>query len=638
MESHESATSVSIALVCTSLSNGLVCQVMSHIKTSNRRRSQAILAIQMTLLGLIGCQTASPGRSAPTQSDRLMNAYPELRGGRFALIADFEDQKQMQVVQVISVSDDAYCGLSSRGGRSATGAGSLMFTAGSNDDTVIIANKGGQSWYLKRDWRAYDLLLLSVDSPEDSLSLSVSISGGEADQRSTIFTNVPLDRGWNVLRLDLAEVGERVPLDDVREIRLNIKGTSTAVTLAIDDLVLTGHRESVFGDPTNTKGELYVQQVGRRIHIGAGGKFELTVGNGQIRAWHNLGDDPNRLRNLLYESSLGPNPVEINKSKAKPLSGLGETVVASHRILEANGVRVVLECEWRFVDDPSRARAGLDAAPFHRWRYTIYPTGQLYVLVESTSKTDDGWSPQIGLSVALASPSPGGIQTFIPQVQSQDPDPITETDPNPDYNPNENSDRDAPMFASLSNAAANAEFLFVPNLRAATSRFDEVVSMDGRSVTINAQDKRDDSPVKSWVSHIHLSQEATDLTKEARARAIDVAGVRSPVRIERGAPIESSVGIGRSDGFNAAEGCYAISPDAGRLRVVIEGGNRPIFSPSFCIPFEKGRESWVYVDHLTFHPVVTNERGQLIFQIPGVIEKKSEIEVLFRRPDPTRSP
>ncbi len=596
------------------------------------------------LLMLGGCQTASPGRSAPTQSDRLMNAYPELRGGRFALIADFEDAKQMQVIQVISVSDDAYCGLSSRGGRKETGTGSLTFTAGSEDDTVVIANKGGQDWYLKRDWRAYDLLMMSIKSPEDSLSLSVSIGGGAKGQGATIFTSVTLDRGWNVLRLDLAEVGERVPLDDVRELRLNIKGLSRATTIAIDDIVLTGHREVVFGDPANVDGNLYVQKIGRRFRIGAGGAFELTVGNGQIRGWYNLADDPNRLRNLLYESTLGPNPVEITGDGAHSLTGLGETVVAAHRVLEANAVRVVLECEWRFVDDSSRARAGLDAAPFQRWQYTIYPTGQLYVLVEATSQTDDGWSPQLGISVSLASPSQGGIQTFIPQMQSEDPDPDPDRNPDPDTDPDADTDpdtghdQDAPMFATLSNPAASADLLFVPNLLASTSRFVEAVSIDGRSVSITAQDARDDTPVKRWASHLHLSQRRTGSTEAAKARAADVAGVHSPVHIERGSAVVSSDGMIRADGFNVVEGCYAIVPDAGRLRVTVDGGRRPVFSPIFCIPAEQGRQAWVYVDHLTFKPVETNDLGQLLFQLPGVIDKKSEIEVLFRQPATTPSP
>jgi len=602
------------------------------IQGTSHRYSLIRLVLLSAFIMLGGCQTTSPGRSAPTQSDRLMNAYPELRGGRFALIADFEDVKQMQVIQVISVSDDAYCGLSSRGGRKETGVGSLTFTAGSEDDTVVIANKGGQDWYLKRDWRAYDLLMMSVKSPEDSLSLSVSIGGGVRGQRSTIFTTVPLDRGWNVLRLDLAEVGERVPLDDVGELRLSIKGLSRATTIAIDDVVLTGHREAVFGDPANVKGDLYVQRIGRRFRIGAGGKFELTVGNGQIRGWYNLADDPNRLRNLLYESTLGPNPVEITGDGVKSLSGLGETVVAAHRVLEANKVRVVLECEWRFVDDPSRARAGLDAAPFQRWQYTIYSTGQLYVLVEATSQTDDGWSPQLGISVSLASPKPGVIQTYIPQMQSEDPDP--DRDPDRDPNPDEVT----PMFATLSNPAASADLLFVPNLLAGTSRFVESVSMDGRSVTITAQDARDDALVKRWASHLHLSQRKTGSTETAKARAADVLGVYAPVHIERGVAVESSDGTIRADGFNVVEGCYAIAPDAGRVRIIVEGGRRPVFSPIFCIPAEQGRQAWVYVDHLTFETVETNDVGQLLFQLPGIIDTKSEIEVLFRQPTTSPSP
>lgn len=543
-----------------------------------------------------------------------MNAYPELRSGRFALIADFEDSKQMEIVQVISVSPVAHCALSTRGGRKETGLGSLSFTAGSKDDVVVIANKGGEDWYLKRDWRAYDLLMMSVFSPEDSLSLNVSIRGGSSGESSTIFTSVPLDRGWNVLRFDLGEVGERVALDDIREIRLGVTDLSKTVTLTIDDIVLTGYRVAVFGDPNATSGGLYVQQVGRHLRIGAGGKFELVVGNGQIRGWYNLVSDPNRLRNLLYESTLGPNPVIVGgPADENGFSGLGKTVVASHRIVEANPVRVILQCQWRFVDDSLHARGGLDAAPFQRWRYTIYPTGQVYVLIETTSKTDDGWSPQLGLSVSLASSQRHGIETLIPQMDREE------------------DDADVPMFAMLSNPTASSELLFVPDLISKTLRFVENVSEDGRLVSITALDDRAATPVKRWISHLVLSNEKNSSSDTVRLRSQDASGVRSVVQIERGAPVQLEDGSIRSDGFNRVEGCYAIVPDAGRIRVLLDGGVHAIFSPAFCIPGEAGREAWVYVDHLIFEPVVRNDAGQLLFQLPGVVDKRSEVEVLFRR-------
>ncbi len=42
-----------------------------------------------------------------TRPDRLMAAYPTLKSGRFAAIADFEDPRQMELVQLVSVSREA---------------------------------------------------------------------------------------------------------------------------------------------------------------------------------------------------------------------------------------------------------------------------------------------------------------------------------------------------------------------------------------------------------------------------------------------------------------------------------------------------------------------------------------------------
>jgi hypothetical protein len=160
-----------------------------------------------------------------------MAAYPDLRGGRFAVIADFEDPKHMEILQLISVSPKAKCVLSQRHGRAETGGGCVQFTAGSPDDAIVINNDRAENWNLNRDWQDYDLLLFGIESPKRDLTAEITISAGPANEPIAVYSYLRLERGWNLARLDLAEVGERIPLDDVRGLRFSVSGARKPVKL-----------------------------------------------------------------------------------------------------------------------------------------------------------------------------------------------------------------------------------------------------------------------------------------------------------------------------------------------------------------------------------------------------------------------
>ncbi|MEK7731498.1 MAG: hypothetical protein AAB363_06530, partial [Planctomycetota bacterium] len=308
----------------------------------------------------------------------------------------------MDLVRLIGVSEQAKGVLDRKGGRVETGTACMQLTAGSPNDTVVLANTSEARWYLKRDWRAYDLLLMSIHAPTRGLALDLSIGSWPAEQRLSAQSSIALQRGWNGMRIDLAEVDEKISLDDVREIRLAVSGVSKPVELRFDDILLTGNRVDLLGDSRNTTGALYVQQAGRRWNVGAGGRFELTFANGQITSWYNLAADPNRVRNLVRGTTLGPSPVVVGASGAElgDFSVLGKSVVARQRIVELNAVRAVVASEWRFVDDPD---ASLNDRPFQRWVYTVYPSGQVFVAVEATGMTKSWTPPGLGLAVTVAS-------------------------------------------------------------------------------------------------------------------------------------------------------------------------------------------------------------------------------------------
>lgn len=562
-----------------------------------------------------GCLRPGGARSArPTQSDRLIQAYPELRAGRFALLADFENPTHMEIVQQVSVSEHARCALGTRRLGPDTGRACLELAAGSPDDTVVLSNRNAQSWFLKRDWRGgdtYDLLLLGVESPRHGLSLELSIAAGPPRDRRAVYTSHPLERGWNLLRLDLAELGERLPLDDIQELRLSAAGLSQPATLRFDDLILTGARRTLLGDPAGTDGGLYVQEVGRRWRVGAGGRFELVFANGQIVGWYNLAADPNRLRNLVQGTALGPTPVVVEPSGGD-FQALGAQVVARPQLLELNPVRAVIAGEWRFADEPG---APAERAPLQRWRYTIYRTGQIYVTVEATRVAAKWAADRLGVAVSLRADREDEL--FVRQVGS----------------PAGSGTAVPAPFALGRREEADAALLFAlraPRTEGTTppvARLFEHFDAELRRATVTGVIDAEPTDVERWTCHLVVGGAAAISDEDAAARARTYADPL-PLKFELGSPLGGGRGAG---GFDDAGGCYVVAADQGRARFTIDGSGSPVFSPCFEVTGAAGNEAWVYVNHLVFEPTTRTDSGRLLFQLPDTIRGRTLVEVYFRR-------
>jgi len=533
-----------------------------------------------------------------------MQVYPELQTGRFVVIADFEDPKHMDLFQLISVSEQARCVWDRKGGRVETGAGGLRLTAGSSDDTIVIANRPDAQWYLKRDWRPYDLLLMSVNAPQRGLALDVVMASGPPEQRVSAQSSIALQRGWNGIRIDLAEVAEQIPLDDVREIRLAVSGVSKPVQVRLDDILLTGNRVDLVGDSRSSNGTLYVQQVGRRWNIGAGGRFELTFANGQITNGYNLAADPNRLRNLVQGTTLGPSPVVVGASGSESgdFSPLGKSVVARQRIVEMNTVRAVVASEWRFVDDPD---APLDSRPFQRWVYTIYPSGQVFVTVEATGRTKSWSPPGLGLAVTIASPGDDPWQTNISP---------------------------APVYATLRSQPRDTVLVYMLNPGSGSASIVEQTDPQRRRLSLVAVAPSPGAlgEVVRWASQLVLGSSGEVPDADAAARAVEYSQA-APIRVEVGSPVTDGGVSHRADGFDPSTGTYDLTPDQGRVRFVLDGPKRPFFSPAFRVLGPKDDEAWVYVNHLILNKVARDPAGNLVFQLPGTVRQSTMVEVLFRR-------
>ena len=233
--------------------------------------------------------------------------------------------------------------------------------------------------------------------------LQLTVVSGKGEFISEAASLIPLTRGWNLVRVDLGDLGDVLALDDVRQIRWSIPDTSegtdeaSTVELVLDDLLLADNRVEVFGSAEGQAGSLYVAECGRRFVVGAVGRFELVFSKGQIVGWYDLGNDPLRARNLVPERMvLGPELQLLSDCEGKHaatgqdnllavLSG-NQAVLARQRVTEANDVRIVVESDWSTGSLPE----GLSSvAPSVNWKYTIYASGDVHVAVACQGLHDD---------------------------------------------------------------------------------------------------------------------------------------------------------------------------------------------------------------------------------------------------------
>ena len=148
-----------------------------------------------------------PSVAAPTQADRLIQAYPEIQNGRLLILADFEDEKQMGIFHIESATNPGRLARDPKKGRPETGLGALAVAFSAPNESVVISSPPQGEWFLKRDWRPYDLLMMAANSPVAGLTLEIKIVGGVSGNAVEARTETVLAAGWNLLRFDLAEVG-----------------------------------------------------------------------------------------------------------------------------------------------------------------------------------------------------------------------------------------------------------------------------------------------------------------------------------------------------------------------------------------------------------------------------------------------
>jgi hypothetical protein len=393
----------------------------------------------------------------------------------------------------------------------------------------------------------------------------------------------------------------------MRELRLAMIGARKAITVRVDDILLTRSRADLLGDSSNTAGNLYVQRVGGHWNVGAGGRFEIAFINGQVARWFNLASDPHRIRNLVEGTTLGPTPVTVNPTTGEylPILSPGAQVRLDQRLIEMNAVRVVVGIDWFDVATANQA----NPAPLISFRYIIYATGQIYAHTTVAQALRNQSAP-MGLLVSLAAPTESDVEVQTPSVSA--------------------SDGRSTAFFAVRHKPGSAVLALVPS-GTSGDRLLHTYDPSTRQVSLVVQEDAPSAGSRLWASHLFVANEAAGSAQALMERAADVTSPGG-VAVSIGSAADSVGATQRDDGFDPSAGCYRLKPDGGRLRIALDGTQRPMFSPAFCVSGSAGRRGWVYVKHLIHQPVAADASGDLVFQLPGEIRERTLVEVVLEAP------
>ncbi|MCC7293592.1 MAG: hypothetical protein IT449_16165 [Phycisphaerales bacterium] len=557
----------------------------------------------------------SPDATADAQSDRLRRAYAQLHEGRFAVIADFELPAHAQIVQVINASGRAELAADPTAGRNETGRSAMRFRLAGESDALVISGESAREWTLKRDWRGFDLLLLALEARRAG-EIEIEVRSGPSDERRRWATRQTLHTGWNLIEMDLHRAAESLAIDDVREMRLRSTDGDAEREWVLDDMILTSDRRLLLGNRTAPRPELFVERQGHRLCLGVARRFELTLHQGRIVAWHDLAADPNRLSNLLAGAAMGPTPTWLRSTAADQPREVGEVVppdhaAGSHEIIEMTPARVRIQC--RHLESPGAASAATSQDPVWECTYTIYPSGQVYAEARLYAAA---LSPDIRTPAWMWRWGNGATVT----VEAGE---LMELEPAPKGG----EETPAPFFAVARSASDQRARLCVCGYLG-----DQVASIlpaGGASWPAAALGFVAREGGEAGVARFQMTflDAGADSIEEIHARVLDYL---RPMELRPASGLVVGMSARTGAGFDGGAGVYRLAPQQDVLRVELDGRAAPRFSPVLQVEDPLRRTFWLYLDHRLTPAATRAADGSILFQVFGTVESRRTVEVLFK--------
>ena len=460
-------------------------------------------------------------------------------------------------------------------------------------DFLILDPTGLPQLDAPADWRDFGVLVFRLHAPPGGVQLRLFILGA-ADDSLGWAQDVHANAGWNLLRVDLDEVGRYIDLANVHTLGWRLAEGAGPTTVYIDDLVLANRAAWRMGQHA-AAGELCVCTRGDRLIVGARERFELVFAGGAIVAWY--ADSPD---SLTVPTGMGPwllplpadwrtqQVVTLTAERFRPSSASRPSV------LEASPLRVIVAGGA----EPTAAR------------YVVYPDGRVYVhsRTPSVPATDDAQS--LGWALVLASRSAFRL-----------------TGPSSTYAYNMPADfallcRNGPLRADLLWACATPGALAQRRLIQPHGR-QPLVLLAGESATPEAAHL-----LRVWPRNM-------DGDDQAGAAAADY---QNPARLSvtAGRLVTDAAGDLNGDGFNESEGCYELEPQHGVLRFEFDPGVIVRERPLFRVRDTAGRQCWIYVDGKALLIEHHDADGNVVFALDGNVRMPRAIEVYTQSPGDPR--
>ncbi|NLX13948.1 MAG: hypothetical protein GXY44_09900 [Phycisphaerales bacterium] len=551
-------------------------------------------------------------------SDPFVATYKDVSSGRYLLLADFESPEQEQLFRNEPAYAPGKIGITRDRARLETGVASIKVSLYTSDQWLVAADSPDGRLTLPRDWTGFEMLVFSVFSPRKLGGFRFAArSGGEELALTYEHPRIFLEMGWNLIRIDLGDLADHIDLGDVRAIQFGCNPLDTPVDLYLDDLLLVNNTRDLLKTPAEQTGDLYVRTGGRRIIVGTLGQFELVFSRGRIIQWFDLGHDPQRIHNLLGTGVLGPSPVLVPNDSENALillddatqwAPLGVSVQTNQGMREANNLYVVVEGEWQYgtLDAPADERS-----PYHRWVYTIFRDGQIFLACHGTARTEHFRPPGVG--VAFCCDGQLGFEENIVYLRPPDP-----AGPGPKTN----------YAHYVRRTPGQADLLIVPYALHAVRGLKN--PQDPRRCTLWTLPIVNDyflfsAMFRVWPDHL-------DGRSVADATAADYCQPL-PLTVMTGALVRNDPGDFDNDGFSEARGYYVLQLDNHWARVRIERRPPSLFNPAFKVVQVYDREVSVYVNGRPITDLYRNAEGDVIFALPTVPANELLLEVNARPRD-----
>lgn len=577
------------------------------------RRSAILLLL---VLG-IGCEpqpqpvsVANSNTDTPP-TDRYQQVYAPLRDAQYQVLADFESPEQMALFTGQPPANPPRFERSAIQARQETGQSALRMSLNSSIQSVTIAGDNRRAGGFIRDWRPYQLLLLSVYSPRSLGGFRLTIDSGREFPLSYELPRKLLNPGWNLIRVDLGDLADHLDLAEVRALRLSCNPLDTPVDLFVDDIILADNSRTIFGSPTGTPGSLYIHKKGQRLVAGAVGRFELVFLRGRIEQWYDLESDPLRVHNLIGVEALGPTPFplmqkyiarEMDINDPAHWQPLGIAVETYQGLLDVSPISLTIQGQWRFLSgDAQRDERG----PAHHWLYTLYPDGRVYIECSGTSGTENFQPSHVGIAFNCDM----GLGFTLERHDFLPPEP-DRFDESPNY---------ALFFRP---DAGQSDLLVVPH----EIHPQQIVRPPGAA-----------GPSVAWVVPTvdqrffftsMLQVWPTDLENIPTADEIARLYVYPPaIHVSAGTLVRNDPGDVDQDGFSEGRGYYTVELVAGRAQLNIDHPIRPPFSPLFKVLGVANREIWVYVNGKSIENIIRDPDGNAMFGISPARGNRTLIEI-----------